>query len=114
MVDSSTFKQLHDSKPYGASHPVRKHECIDHERMGTALRDKCKEKLVDGRGKQVRMKGKGRLTDKNIKKLTKYCGKAIRSNNLGDSAAMKDAVRAIFYHLLSTDCMPQHQFCPSG
>ena len=27
--DSSTFKQLHDSKPYGASHPVTKHECID-------------------------------------------------------------------------------------
>ena len=28
--DSSTFKQLHDSKPYGASHPVTKHECIGH------------------------------------------------------------------------------------
>ena len=80
--DSSTFKQLHASKPYGASHPVTKHECIDHvqKRMGTALRDKCEVKLVDGRGKQVRMKGKGRLTDRNIKKLTKYYGKAIRSN----------------------------------
>ena len=106
--DSSTFKQLHDSKPYGASHPVTEHECIDHE-----LRVKCKEKLVDGKGKQVRMKEKGRLTDKNIKKLTKYYGKAIRSN-IGDSAAMKDAIWAIFYHSQSTDSMPQHQFCPSG
>ena len=69
---------------------------------------------MDGRDKQVRMKGKGRPSDKNIKKLTKYYGKAIRSNNLGDSVAMKDAVRAIFYHLQSTDCMSQHQFCPSG
>ena len=51
--DSSTFKQLHDSKPYGASHPVTEHECIDHiqKRMGMALRDKCKEKLVDRRAK---------------------------------------------------------------
>ena len=78
-----------------------------------ALRDKCKEKLVDGRDKQVRMKGDGRLTSKNIKKLTKYCGKAIESN-IGDSAAMKDAVWVIFYHSLSRDSMPQHQFCPSG
>ena len=68
--------------------------------------DKCKEKLVDGSGKQVRMKGKGRLTDKNIKNLTKYYGKAIRSN-IVDSAAMKD-------HSQFTDSMPQHQFCPSG
>ena len=80
-MDSSTFKQLHDSKPYGASHPVAR---VWHS--GTSAR-----KLVDGRGKQVRMKGKGRLTDKNIKKLINYYGKAIRSN-IGDSAAIKDAV----------------------
>ena len=61
----------------------------------------------------MRMKGKGRLTDRNIKKLTKYYGKAIRSN-IGDSAAMKDAVWEIYYHSQSTDSMAQHQFCPSG
>ena len=60
----------------------------------------------------MRMKGDGRLTSNNFKKLTKYYGKAIESN-IGDSVAMKDAVRAIFYHSLSTDSMPQHQFCPS-
>ena len=72
--DSNTFKQLHNSKPCGASHPVTKHECIGHveKRMGMALRDNCKQKLVDVRSKQVRMKEKGRPTDKNIKKLTKY------------------------------------------
>ena len=113
--DSSTFKQLHASKPYGARHPVTKHECISHvqKRMGTTLGHKCKEKLVDGRGKQVRMKVKGRLTDKSIKKLTKCYGEAIRSN-IGDAAAMKDAVWAISNHSQSTDSMPQHQFCLSG
>ena len=52
---------------------------------------------MDGGVKQVRMKGKRRLTDKNIKNLTKYYGKANRSN-IGDSVAMKDAVWAILYH----------------
>ena len=43
--DSSTFKQLCDSNPYGTSHPETKHECIGHVQkgMGTALRDECKE-----------------------------------------------------------------------
>ena len=44
----------------------------------------------------MRMKGKGRLTD-NVKKLTKYYVKAIRSN-MGGSTAMKDAIWTIFYH----------------
>ena len=61
----------------------------------------------------MRIKGKGRLTDKNTKKLTKYYGKAIRSN-IGDSAAIKDALWAVFYHSQSTDSMPQHQFVPVG
>ena len=100
--DSSTFKQLHDSKPYGAGHPVTKHECIGYvqKRMSTALRDKCKEKLVDRRDKQVRMKGKGRLTDKNIKKLTKYYGKAIESN-IDDSAAMKEMLYGKYFTIRS-------------
>ena len=36
----------------------------------------------------MRIKGKGRLTDNNIKKLTKYYGKAIESN-IDDSDAIK-------------------------
>ena len=37
--DSSTFKQLHDSKPYGASYPVTKHDmywpCTEENGHGT-------------------------------------------------------------------------------
>ena len=42
----------------------------------------------------MRWKGDGRHTSNNIKKLTKYYGKAIESN-ICDSVAMKDAVWAI-------------------
>ena len=35
--------------------------------MGTAVREKSKAKFVNERGERVRMRGKGRLTDKMIK-----------------------------------------------
>ena len=60
----------------------------------------------------MRMRGKRQITDKTIKLLTCYYGKAIRSNT-GDCAAMQDAVWAVFYHSQSTDSSPQHQYCPS-
>ena len=113
--DSKTFKLLNDQLPYGASNLVSKHECVGHvlKRIGTALRQKAKEKFVNERGMHVRMRGKGRLTDKMIKLLTRYYGKAIRSNT-GDCAAMEDALWAVFYHSQSTDCSSQHQYCPSA
>ena len=89
--DSKTFKLISDQLPYGASNLMSKHECVGHvqKRMGTALREKAKEKFVNERGECVRMRG--RLTDKTIKLLTRYYGKAIRSNT-GDCEAMQDAV----------------------
>ena len=48
-----------------------------------------------------------------IKLLTRYYGKAIRSNT-GDCAAMQDTVWAVFYHSQSTNSSPQHQYCLSG
>ena len=45
--------------------------------MGTALREKAKEKFVNERGERVRMRWKGRITDMTIKLLTHYYGKAI-------------------------------------
>ena len=49
----------------------------------------------------MRMRGKGRLTDKTIKLLTHYYGNAIKSNT-GDCAAMQDAVWAVLNHSQST------------
>ena len=76
--NSKTFKLLSDQLPYGASNLVSKHECVGHvpKRMGMALREKAKEKFMNERGEHVWMRGKGWLTDKTIKLLTRYCGKA--------------------------------------
>ena len=71
------------------------------KRMGMALREKAKEKFVNERGEHVRIRGKGWLTDKTIKLLTRYYGKTIRSNTV--IVAMQDAVWAVFYHSQSTD-----------
>ena len=56
----------------------------------------------------VRMRWKGRITDKMIKLLTRYYGKAIRSST-GVCAAMQDAAWEIFYHSQSSAPV-----CPSG
>ena len=66
------------------------------KRMGTALREKAKEKFVN-----ERMREKGRITDKTIKLLTRYYGKAIRSST-GVCAAMQDAAWEVFYHSQSS------------
>ena len=57
---------------------VSKHECVGHvqKRMGMALREKAKEKFVNERRERVRMRWKGWITDKTIKLLTRYYGKA--------------------------------------
>ena len=59
--DSKTFKLLSDQLPYGASNLMSKHECVGHvqKRMGTALREKAKEKFMNERRERVRMRGNG-------------------------------------------------------
>ena len=101
--DAKTFKLLSDQLPMVRPNLVSKHECVGHvqKRMGTALREKAKEKFVNERGELVRMKWKGRITDKTIKLLTRYYGKAIRSST-GVCAAMQDAAWEVFYHSQSS------------
>ena len=82
--------------------------CAKKNGYGTALREKAKENLCDERGERVRMRGKGWITDKTIKLLTRYYGNAIRSNT-GDCATMQDAVWAVFY-----PPSLYHHYCPSG
>ena len=76
--------------------------------MGTALREKAKEKFVNERGEHVRMRWKGLITDKTIKLLTRYYGKAIRSST-GVCVAMQVLPGEFF-----TTPSPQYQYCPSG
>ena len=67
--DSKTFKLLSNQLPMVHPNLVSKHECMGHVQkiMGTALREKAKEKFVNERGERVRMRWKGRITDKTIK-----------------------------------------------
>ena len=98
--DSNTFKLLSDKLPMVRPNLVSKRECVGmckKERMGTALREKAKEKFVNERGERVRMRWKGRITDKTIKLLTRYCGKAI-----GSSTGVCAAMREVFYHSQSS------------
>jgi len=104
--DAKTFKAILDVKPYGDNFTVVKSECVGHveKRMGSRLRNL---KKTDKLG------GKGKLTDVLIKKLTKYYGLAIRRNpNSKDD--MKRAIMATYYHMISTNEQPQHQYCPPG
>ena len=107
--DSKIFKLLSDQLPMVRPNLVSKHECVGHvqKRMGTALREKAKEKFVNERGERVRMREKGRITDKTIKLLIRYYGKAIRSST-GVCAAMQDAAWEVFLPLpvLSTSIAP--------
>ena len=112
--DSKTIKHLNDNKPYGDT-VIEKHECVGHvqKRMGTQLRNLKKSQMKDKIGKPVRFGGKGRLTDKVINQLQVFYGGAIR-NNSHNIEGMEQAIWAIFYHSVSTDEHPQHDFCPIG
>ena len=56
---------------------------------------------MNERGEHVRMRWKGQITDKTIKLLTRYYGKAIRSST-GVCATMQDAAWEFFYHSQSS------------
>lgn len=112
--DSSTYKAICNSKPYGDVDIIKK-ECIGHvqKRMGTRLRNLKKEygrqKLEDGHS----IGGKGRLTNDRITELTTYYGNAIRGH-CNDVTKMYQAIWATWYHKRSTDEEPNHKFCPEG
>ena len=106
------------SEVYGSDYLVVKEECVGHvqKRMGSGLREyKHKKrgiKLSDGKTAG----GKGRLTDVIIDKIQNYYGEAIR-NNSGDLNSMKNAIWAIYNHMIIADKLSldeQHSLCPKA
>ena len=65
--------------------------------------------MSDGKG----LGGRERLTDGKIDVLQNYYGLAVRSN-LDDVSKMASAIKAVLYHVASTDSNPQHHICPDG
>ncbi|KAJ4447244.1 hypothetical protein ANN_09248 [Periplaneta americana] len=110
--DSSAFKSVFESEPYGSDCPIEKLECVGHvqKHMGSRLlkltKDMKGKKLEDGKG----IGGAGRLTKKEIQSIQMYYGPAIRQN-VGNLDSMQHAVWAIYFHKLSTDAKPQHGLC---
>ena len=88
--------------PYGEDCPVTKNECVGH--VQTRLRN---NKKADKLG------GKNRLTEAIIKKLTLYCGLAIR-RNVDSVEGMKKVIIVTLDHNCSTDKSPRHENCPTG
>lgn len=104
--DSKTFAAILKLNPYGDDHQVLKSECIGHvqKRMGTRLRNIRKTKKLGGKGK---------LTESLVKKLSTYYGLAIR-RHIDSVQDMKKAIMATYYHMISTDENPRHEYCPEG
>ena len=83
--------------------PGEQHECVGHVQKKNVYNTKREGKgeVVNEREERVRMRWKGQITDKTIKMLTRYYGKAIRSST-GACAAMQDAAWEVFYHSQSS------------
>ena len=82
-------------------------------------KEKGKEKLVEGEGEGKKSKEeevrliKSVMSEKMIDLLQMYYGNAIRGN-VNDLVKMKAACWAVFYHSVSNDATPQHQYGPVG
>lgn len=113
--DSSSYKKVRDSLPYGKDTEIVKLECVGHvqKRCGNRLRrlknEKKGVKLSDGKA----LGGLGRLTDKKIDTLQNFYGMAIRQHR-GDLEGMVSAVKAVLPHVASTEARPMHNNCPRG
>ena len=111
--DSKAFLSVREAKVYGDNVEIHKLECIGHiqKRMGSWLLKlkASKKKLADGKS----ISGKNRLTTAAIQKLQTFYGLAIK-RNIHSLDAMKQAVWAEYFHVISTNERPTHQLCPKG
>lgn len=111
--DTAAYATIAGMKPYGLQCNIEKLECVGHvqKRMGTRLRTLKtklgKNKLSDGKT----IGGQGRLTGSAIQQITTYYGLAIRRNT-NSLTKMKQAVWALYFHLISCDSEPAHGLCP--
>ena len=101
--------------PYGKERQVKKEECVNHvsKRLGTALRKICQHPAQRKDGRKT-LGGKGRLTEKVIKKLTYYFGKNVKEKTNTSPKEMRDTILSSFYHTSSSDENPKHDLCPKS
>ncbi|KAK7108809.1 hypothetical protein V1264_016475 [Littorina saxatilis] len=107
--DSTAFRAVEESAPYGERRKVTKLECVNHvhKRMGTTLRKQAQENRLGGRGQ-------GRLTAEKCRRLQDYYRGAILSNVDKTEDNMRNAIWGTWFHCTSTDEAPRHNRCPAG
>ena len=69
--------------------------------------------ITEPAAKKVRIGGKNGISKRKYITLQQYYGNAIREH-AGDLEGMIKACWAVFYHTISTDSKPLHDFCPQG
>ena len=114
--DTNTIKHINeDVLPYGPGFVVTKEECVGHvaKRFYRRLKTARKAKVTNAAGKTVSMQGVNGMTEATSRTMARYYKGAIL-NNAGDVDGMKKDIFAIFYHTISTDRVPRHEFCPEG
>ncbi|XP_005090918.1 uncharacterized protein LOC101850529 [Aplysia californica] len=126
--DSKTYNELTKNPPYDGI-AVTKGECVNHvsKRIGTQLRNV----VADERKRGVALGGRASLalTQEKIAKLQVYFTRAVRSvagsrvagedicftgASEEDIKVMADAIKASYFHCVSTDAFPRHMLCPEG
>ena len=107
--DAKTVASLNEMDPYGF--PILKEDCANHvaKRMWKAI-ETLKQQH---KGKKPPLTGRGRLTQQVQDKLTRNYATALKKN-APDVEAMKNAVYALLFHMVSTDEDPHHNYCPPG
>ena len=113
--DTSAYRAVCQSKPYGEDGVIAKRECIGHiqKRVGSRMRKlkaSMKGKILSD-GKTIG--GAGRLTDKVIDRCQNYYGMAIRANT-NSIVDMQTNIMSSLYHVASSSDRPNHDLCPAG
>ncbi|GAB1860682.1 Mutator-like transposase domain-containing protein [Camponotus japonicus] len=127
--DTKTLKSLLEATPYGDNFLVKKRECVLHvkKRLYRRAMEAKKQLTLKNKarkqqeGEDGKSKSKSRrkstepktaaLTNKLMQDLSLYYGLAIRRHP--DSVEeMRKEIWATYYHKISTDENPQHQYCP--
>ena len=121
--DSKSYKEVCEADPYGK--PIKKLEFIGliQKRVGQKLRNLKANGLFkdlyddddgDDNGKKKKKKPQRLyLTDKNMNKLQKYCGIAVRGCTGRTIQEMKREIAAALYHYYEFNTDEQrHMFCP--
>lgn len=116
--DSSTFKEVLKSKPYGRLNcEVEKLDCVNHYVKRFKYHyDKLKNvdiPKIDRSDKRVTLKGVHGLQKSFLISLQVYLGLAIKRNS-NDLQGMLDAGWATFYHFCSEEGNQQHDLCPEN